>query len=143
MMSTTGPAGGARNRGERKTQMMSHEVWSRAQKDTVTAALARSVAAHGSRVFVDFSGDYYSYADIERESTRLARGLIALGISRGDAVASILDNNLHAVLSWFAINKAGAISVPVNTAYKGEFLLHQLNDCGARIVLAEADYAQQ
>src|SRR5260221_5604217 len=123
--------------------MMSHEVWSRAQKDTVTAALARSVAAHGSRVFLDFSGDHYSYADIDRESTRLARGLIALGVSKGDAVASILDNNLHAVLSWFAINKAGAISVPVNTAYKGEFLRHQLNDCGAAVVIAEADYAQR
>jgi len=123
--------------------MMSHEVWSRAQKDTVTAALARSVAAHGSRVFLDFSGDHYSYADIDRESTRLARGLIALGVSKGDAVASILDNNLHAVLSWFAINKAGAISVPVNTAYKGEFLRHQLNDCGATVVIAEADYAQR
>src|SRR6202048_4049774 len=123
--------------------MMSHEVWSRAQKDTVTAALARSVAAHGSRVFLDFSGDHYSYADIDRESTRLARGLIALGVRKGDAVASILDNNLHAVLSWFAINKAGAISVPVNTAYKGEFLRHQLNDCGASIVIAESDYAQR
>jgi len=123
--------------------MMSHEVWSRAQKDTVTAALARSVAAHGSRVFLDFSGDRYSYADIDRESTRLARGLIALGVGKGDAVASILDNNLHAVLSWFAINKAGAISVPVNTAYKGEFLRHQLNDCGATVVIAEADYAQR
>ena len=123
--------------------MMSHEIWSRAQKDTVTAALARSVAAHGSRVFLDFSGDRYSYADIDRESTRLARGLIALGVRKGDAVASILDNNLHAVLSWFAINKAGAISVPVNTAYKGEFLRHQLNDCGAALVIAEADYAQR
>src|ERR1700688_11890 len=136
-----GVARSACNRGERKTQMMSHEVWSRAQKDTVTAALARSVSAHGSRVFLDFSGDHYSYADIERESTRLARGLIALGISRGDAVASILDNNLHAVLTWFAINKAGAISVPVNTAYKGEFLRRQLNDCGAAVVIAERDYA--
>jgi crotonobetaine/carnitine-CoA ligase len=140
-MGAMGMARGACNRGERKTQMMSHEVWSRAQKDTVTAALARSVSAHGSRVFLDFSGDLYSYADVDRESTRLARGLIALGISRGDAVASILDNNLHAVLSWFAINKAGAISVPVNTAYKGEFLRHQLNDCGATVVIAEADYA--
>src|ERR1700738_1990263 len=123
--------------------MMSQEVWSPAQKDTVTAALARSVAAHGSRVFLDFSGETYSYADIDRESTRLARGLAGLGVLKGDAVASILDNNLHAVLSWFAINKAGGISVPVNTAYKGEFLLHQLNDCGARVVLAEADYGQR
>jgi crotonobetaine/carnitine-CoA ligase len=123
--------------------MADHEVWSRAEQETVTGALARAVAEFGPRTFLDFSGDTYSYADIDRESTRLARGLIALGVRKGDAVASILDNNLHAVLSWFAINKAGGISVPVNTAYKGEFLRHQLNDCGARIVLAEADYAQR
>lgn len=109
----------------------------------MTGALARAAADYGDRTFLDFTGDLYSYADIDRESTRLAKGLVALGVRKGDAVASILDNNLHAVLSWFAINKAGGISVPVNTAYKGEFLRHQLNDCGARIVLAEADYAQR
>src|SRR5260370_20210357 len=123
--------------------MSIYQVWSRAQQDTVTAALNRAVASHGSRTFLDFTGDTYTYSDIDRESTRLARGLIALGVRKGDAVASVLDNNLQAVLSWFAINKAGAISVPVNTAYKGEFLRHQLNDCGATVVIAEADYAQR
>ncbi len=123
--------------------MTDHSVWSRAEQETVTGALARAVTDFGDRTFLDFTGDLYSYADIDRESTRLARGLVALGVRKGDAVASILDNNLHAVLSWFAINKAGGISVPVNTAYKGEFLRHQLNDCGARIVLAEADYTQR
>jgi carnitine-CoA ligase len=123
--------------------MTAHEVWSRAEQDTVTAALARSAARFGPRVFLDFSGATYTYADVDGESTRLARGLIELGVRKGDAVATILDNNLEAVLSWFAINKAGAISVPVNTAYKGEFLRHQLNDCGASIVIAESDYAQR
>ena len=123
--------------------MTAHEVWSRAEQDTVTAALARSAARFGPRVFLDFSGATYTYADVDGESSRLARGLIELGVRKGDAVATILDNNLEAVLSWFAINKAGAISVPVNTAYKGEFLRHQLNDCGASIVIAESDYAQR
>jgi crotonobetaine/carnitine-CoA ligase len=123
--------------------MTQHDVWSRTEQETVTGALARAAAEFGPRIFLDFSGETYTYADIDRESTRLARGLAGLGVRKGDAVASILDNNLHAVLSWFAINKAGGVSVPVNTAYKGEFLLHQLNDCGARIVLAEADYAQR
>ena len=120
-----------------------HEVENRAVQDTVTAALARSSAQFGDRVFLDFTGDSYTYADIDRESTRLARSLQQLGVKKGDTVASVLDNNVHAVLSWFAINKAGAVSVPVNTAYKGEFLRHQLNDCGAKIVIAESDYAQR
>ena len=120
-----------------------HEVRTRAEQDTVTAALARSSAQFGGRVFLDFTDDAYTYADIDRESTRLARSLQQLGVKKGDIVASVLDNNVHAVLSWFAINKAGAVSVPVNTAYKGEFLRHQLNDCGAKIVIAESDYAQR
>ena len=120
-----------------------HEVWTRAEQDTVTAALARSSARFASRVFLDFTGESYTYGDIDRESTRLARSLQQLGVKKGDTVASVLDNNVHAVLSWFAINKAGAVSVPVNTAYKGEFLRHQLNDCGAKIVIAESDYAQR
>jgi crotonobetaine/carnitine-CoA ligase len=120
-----------------------HEVWTRAEQDTVTAALARSSAQFGARIFLDFTGESYSYADIDRESTRLARSLQQLGVKKGDTVASVLDNNVHAVLAWFAINKAGAVSVPVNTAYKGEFLRHQLNDCGAKLVIAESDYAQR
>jgi crotonobetaine/carnitine-CoA ligase len=123
--------------------MTAHEVWSRAEQNTVTAALASAAARFGPRIFLDFSGTTYSYSDIDRQSTRLARGLLDLGVRKGDAVASILDNNLEAVLCWFAINKAGAISVPVNTAYKGEFLRHQLNDCGASIIIAESDYAQR
>jgi crotonobetaine/carnitine-CoA ligase len=121
--------------------MISYPVWSQTEQDTVTAALAKSAARFATRVFLDFSGDLYTYADIDTESTRLAHGLIDLGVCKGDTVATILDNNLHAVLAWFAINKAGAISVPVNTAYKGEFLLHQLNDCAAAVVISEADYA--
>jgi crotonobetaine/carnitine-CoA ligase len=120
-----------------------HDVQTRAAQDTVTGALARSSAQFAERVFLDFTGDCYTYADIDRESTRLARSLQQLGVKKGDTVASVLDNNVHAVLSWFAINKAGAVSVPVNTAYKGEFLRHQLNDCGAHIVIAEADYAER
>lgn len=41
-----------------------------------------------------------------------------------DETDTILDNNSDAVLLWFALNKLGAISVPVNTAFKGEFLRH-------------------
>jgi non-ribosomal peptide synthetase component F len=80
-------------------------AWTPAQQDTVTAVLARSSAAFGDRVFLDFTGDSYSYAEIDKQSTRLARSLQQLGVKKGDTVASILDYNLHAVLAWFAINK--------------------------------------
>src|ERR1700753_916678 len=102
--------------------MVDYPVWSRGERATVTGLLAKAVAQYGERVFLDFGAELHSYAGIDRESTRLARGLLELGVEKGDCVGTVLDNNVEAVLAWFAINKVGAISVPVNTAYKGEFL---------------------
>ena len=124
-------------------QMNDLPVWQRGTQDTVTAALSRSAAQFGDRIFLDFSGATYTYAEIDRQSNRLARGLAERGVAKGDRVGTVLDNNVDAILAWFAINKLGAISVPVNTAYKGEFLRHQLDDCGAQVLIAEADYAQR
>src|SRR5690606_15692703 len=43
-------------------------------------------------------------------------------------------------VSWFAINKLGAIWVPINTAYRYEFLRHQITDADARLVLCDPVY---
>ncbi len=115
--------------------------WQAGHGETITGVLAESAAAHGDDVVLDFSGETYTYAEVDRQSSRLAHGLAALGVLRGDTVASILDNTVDAIFTWLAINKLGAISVPVNTAYKGEFLRHQLDDAGAALVIAESDYA--
>lgn len=117
--------------------------WSAGQADTINDALRRAVAAHGERLFLDVLGERYSYADLDSEACRLANGLHDLGVVKGDTVATLLDNNFDAVVLWFAINKLGAISVPVNTAYKGEFLRHQLADAGAAIIVAEHDYVER
>lgn len=117
--------------------------WLPARDETVTGALAAAVAAKGDATFLDFGGDRYSYRQIDAESDRMAHGLIALGVQPGDTVVSLLDNNVDAVIAWFGINKAGAISVPINTAYKGEFLRHQIATSGTRIVMAEAHYAER
>ncbi len=117
--------------------------WNPASQDTITDAVSRAARDWPDRIFLDIDGGEWSFAQVDRESSRLAHGLAALGVGRGDTVTTILDNSLDAILIWFAINKLGAISVPVNTAYKGEFLRHQLNDAGAAVVIAESDYAER
>lgn len=117
--------------------------WTAGQADTINDALRRAVAAHGERLFLDVLGERYSYADLDSEACRLANGLQDLGVAKGDTVATLLDNHFDAVVLWFAINKLGAISVPVNTAYKGEFLRHQLADAGSAIIIAEHDYIER
>jgi crotonobetaine/carnitine-CoA ligase len=110
-------------------------------RETVTQVLARSVKAYPDHIMLDFTGEMYSYAEMDVRSTRLAHGLAARGVKRGDRVASVLDSNVDAVSLWLAVNKLRAINVPVNTAYKGEFLRHQFDDCGAEVLVAEGDYA--
>ncbi|MFM0400839.1 ATP-dependent acyl-CoA ligase [Paraburkholderia aspalathi] len=116
------------------------ETWSLGEQDTVIAALERAVVAHPDRVLLDFSGALYTYADVDRLSTRLAHSLASLGVQAGQTVVTMLDNNVDAVISWLAVNKLCAVSVPINTALRGEFLRHQIADAGSPLVICEADY---
>lgn len=119
------------------------DTWSLGQQDTVIAALERAVAKHSDRVLLDFSGELHTYGEVDRQSTRLAHAFAALGVQPGQTVVTMLDNNVDAVLCWFAINKLCAVSVPINTALKGEFLRHQIADAGAALVVCEAAYAER
>lgn len=117
--------------------------WTAGEYDTINDIVRRSACAFGDAPFLDVLGEVHSFNDIQRESCRLANGLAKLGVIKGQTVVTILDNNSDAVLLWFALNKLGAISVPVNTAFKGEFLRHQIADANAVLVIAETDYAER
>lgn len=119
------------------------DTWSLGEQDTVIAALERAVAAHPDRILLDFSGDLYTYAQVDQLSTRLANSFASLGVKPGQTVVTMLDNNLDAVISWLAINKLCAVSVPINTGLRGDFLRHQLTDAGAPLVVCEGEYVQR
>src|SRR5690606_36454726 len=119
------------------------DTWSVGERDTVIAALDRAVARHPDKILLDFSGNLYTYAEVDSLSTRMAHSLAALGVKPGQTVLTMLDNNIDAVICWLAINKLCAVSVPINTALKGEFLRHQIADTGTQLIICEADYLQR
>lgn len=118
-------------------------AWSAGQQDTINAVLRRAVENFPERTFIEFLGDKYTYAEVSERACRLANGLAELGVKHGDTVVTLLDNSADAVFIWLAIDKLGAISVPVNTALKGEFLRHQVGDACAAVIIAEQDYAER
>ncbi|WP_229408693.1 ATP-dependent acyl-CoA ligase [Massilia yuzhufengensis] len=118
-------------------------TWSLGQQDTVIAALDRAVAAHPERVLFDFGGELTTYGEFDQLATRLAHSLAAMGLESGATILTMLDNNIDAVTGWIAANKLCAVSVPVNTALRGEFLRHQIADSRAHIVICEADYVER
>ena len=109
--------------------------------NTINDLLDRAAELYGDQPWIDFLGDVCTYGAMKDRATRLAQGLAALGVKAGDRVSTLLDSSVDCVTCLFAIPILGAIWVPVNTAYRGEFLRHQIADCGANVVIAEPDYA--
>jgi carnitine-CoA ligase len=117
--------------------------WTTGEEDTINAVVRRAARQWADRQFLDCNGATFTFGDVDREACRLANGLRALGVTKGQPVVTMLDNSPEAVFVWLAINKLGAISVPLNTAYKGEFLRHQTADAGAAVMIVEGDYADR
>jgi crotonobetaine/carnitine-CoA ligase len=108
--------------------------------DTPLHALSRANDTSPDAVFLDFEGDLFTYGDVWVAAIRLAHSLEGLSVRRGDRVVTVLDNNVDLVRFWFALAHLGAVWVPINTAYKGEFLRHQVDDSGAKLLVCEAAY---
>ena len=117
--------------------------YSGGQFDTLMHALERAVQSAGDAVFVDICGDTATYGEIDRRSTRFAHSLAALGVGKGDTVVTIFDTSMDVFTCWFGINKLGAVWVPINTAYRHEFLRHQIADAGTKLVICDPHYLER
>ncbi|MHB8669131.1 MAG: AMP-binding protein [Acidimicrobiales bacterium] len=104
-------------------------------------ALRGRLEADPDGPFLDFEGCQLSAAELDSLANRAASGLASLGVGIGDRVANLLENGPAAAVAWLAAVKLGAVAAPVNTAFKGEFLRHQLADSGARAIVVQADLA--
>ncbi|MCK9172646.1 MAG: AMP-binding protein [Desulfuromonas thiophila] len=89
--------------------------------------MARRFPANDALVYPD-RGLRYSYAEFDALCDRIARGLLALGVKKGDHVAIWATNVPEWVVLQFATAKMGAVLVTVNTNYKSselEYILQQ------------------
>jgi fatty-acyl-CoA synthase len=89
--------------------------------------LADSLPDHEALVYSD-RNLRYTFGALEREARLIARGLIAAGVARGDRVAVWATNVPEWIVLQFALAKAGAILVTVNTSLRSreiEYLLRQ------------------
>jgi crotonobetaine/carnitine-CoA ligase len=111
--------------------------------ETYLDALTRYAAEKPDTIFLDYEGKQLSFADLDLQSNRIAHGLAGRGVKKGDRVITLIDNSDDLVLIFFAINKLGAIWVPINTAYRGPFLRHQAFDADSALAICEPHYVEQ
>jgi acetyl-CoA synthetase len=77
----------------------------------------------------------WTFADLDRETCRLAWGLRRLGIGRGDVVGMVLPNLPHAAAAMLAVAKIGAIVLPMFSGFGADAITQRLNDGRAVAVI--------
>jgi fatty-acyl-CoA synthase len=108
---------------------------------TPIRCLYRGVDLYGKKVGV-VSGPYrYTYAEFGERCERLASGLAAEGIQRGDRVAFLSFNNNQLLEGYYAAPLIRAIVMPLNVRLSVAELTAILNHAEARMLVFESDFA--
>ena len=111
---------------------------------TVSDFLGKWASETPDQEFLQFEdSEAWTYGTTYERVKRVAGGLSALGVSSGDRVLLMMGNSLEIVLTWFGVNHLGAVEVPINTANRGDFLIHTVNQCKAEVIVADAEYVPQ
>jgi len=108
---------------------------------TLNALLDRSAQEGGEKAAVIFADRSVSFLELRREVLEIAEGLRRSGILKGDRVAIVHRNAPEFIAAYFAINRLGAIAVPINfMVQKADELAYMLGDCGAKGVFTQNDF---
>lgn len=105
--------------------------------ETVSGLIAARARQHPGKPALVVDGTELTYGELDLAVSEVARGLLATDAAPGDSVGILLPNRAEYLLAWFGAARAGLVEVPVNTAYKGQFLDHALRSTGVRILVTE------
>jgi len=105
-----------------------------------TDFLSIACAICPERNLILFEGKAFSYQLINDRVNRLANGLGALGLKKGDR-AGILEVNCHQYIeTYFACAKLGVLFVPLNFRARSEELLYMINNAEVDLMFVGEKY---
>jgi acyl-CoA synthetase (AMP-forming)/AMP-acid ligase II len=104
---------------------------------TLQAALAEGARDFPDRPWLSCDDQAWSYAEADRITDRLARGLMAAGVEPGDRVALLFGNGPEIIFSYYACFKIGAIATPLNIRFAPPELAYAIGHCQAKILLGQ------
>jgi long-chain acyl-CoA synthetase len=104
---------------------------------TLPRMLEHTAARTPGATALIFFGARIAYHQVQEHVERLAAGLQALGVGKGDRVALMLANCPQFVIGYFGALRAGGIVTPTSSMYTARELTHQWNDAGAKVVIAD------
>jgi len=112
--------------------------------ETIGQNLRRTVERYGEReaLVVLSQGYRATWRQFWDETTKVALGLLAFGVEKGDRVGLWSPNRFEWVVSQFAAARIGAILVNLNPAYKTAELEYALNQSGTSVLLLARGFRQ-
>ena len=88
-------------------------------------------------------GSALSYADLVELSGRLANALKSLGVKPGDRVAAQVEKSAEALLVYLAALRAGAVYLPLNSAYTASEIRYFLGDAEPTLFICRPESAAE
>ena len=85
---------------------------------TLSQVLSQTAASVPERPVIVDGEERITYKELDARVDRVARGLIELGVEKGDKIGLWMPNIPEWVIAYFAIARIGAVVVPMNTRYK-------------------------
>ncbi len=98
---------------------------------TLSQVLSETTRAFPQRDAIIDQGCKISYQELNERVNQLARGLIELGVQKGEKVGLWMPNVPRWVIAYFAIARIGAVVVPMNTRYKSHEVYYILQNSEA------------
>ena len=84
-----------------------------------------------------------TYAELARETARVASGLRRLGVGAGDRVGIFLPMCPEAVIATLAVARLGAIYTPCFSGYGAQAVASRLQDCEARVLITADSFQRR
>jgi len=98
-------------------------------------ATPQAVAIHYQRA--DGSQQDFTYAELDRDGDRLAAALRGLGVAPGDRVAIVMPQRFETAVAHVALQRLGAVAMPLSMLFGPDALEYRINDSGARLALVD------
>src|SRR6266576_1021651 len=87
-------------------------------------------------------GQRISYADLMARAGRMANGLVNSGVKPGDRVAAQTEKSVPGLVLYLAAVRAGAVYLPLNTAYTLNELEYFVTDAEPSLVVCDPSKAE-
>jgi len=96
-------------------------------------------AGRADEIGLEWAGSAYTFREVDARSNRMARALLARGLSRGDRLCVYLANSIEMIDLYLACVKVGIIFVPINILYRDREMSHILSDAEPKLLITSAE----